>query len=148
MPSGRVHEAVNMICLPATFLVPAPIQVLPFVGGYLFGTFFLSPDLDLATSRASTRWGLLRWLWMPYARLAAHRRISHYPIIGLVIRLLYLCILVALGCLIAFMLGWRMTPLAWDRVTIPLMSFVGGLLVADVLHIALDLLVTGVRKLW
>lgn len=56
-----------------------------FLGGY-----WLSPDLDIK-SRPFLRWSVLRFIWMPYQRLIPHRSpLSHAPVLGSAIRLLYL----------------------------------------------------------
>ena len=67
-----------------------PNEMAAFSGAYLFSSFFLSPDLDLARSRASRRWGLGRVLWLPYSALFRHRRLSHHLVWGPLTRILYL----------------------------------------------------------
>ncbi len=50
----------------------------------------LSPDLD-TKSKIHSRWGLLRFIWFPYRKVIRHRSIiSHFPILGSIIRTLYL----------------------------------------------------------
>jgi len=61
-----------------------------FLCAYLFSSLFLSPDLDLARSCASRRWGIGRIVWFPYAALCHHRRISHHLLFGPLTRIGYL----------------------------------------------------------
>ncbi len=67
------------------------------------------PDLDIY-SRQYQRWGLLRWIWIPYQKSLRHRSfLSHGPIIGTTLRVIYLSgvvgILVILGTVVAQILG-------------------------------------------
>ena len=53
-------------------------------------------DLDL-NSREYRRWGLLRFLWLPYRNLVPHRSwISHGLVLGGVIRVAYLLLVTTL----------------------------------------------------
>jgi len=79
-------------------------------GAFLFSGLMFGPDLDLL-SRPYKRWGYLRWIWIPYQKMLRHRSIlSHGPIIGTALRLLYLAIW--LGILGIFLLGTA--QLVWD----------------------------------
>ncbi len=90
MASGRTHELMNLVFLPpALYFVPKEVYV-PFTAGYLLGTFLLSPDMDMGHSKPAKRWKLLKHLWSPYRAFSKHRGMSHLPVIGSLIRLLYL----------------------------------------------------------
>lgn len=116
MPSGRVHEALNLTALGLGSLAylalggsPEDPRALAFALAYLAGTFLLSPDLDLAEKevRARRRWGLLGLLWRPYGWLFRHRGLSHTWILGPLTRLGYLGGLLALlGGLVQGVLGF------------------------------------------
>lgn len=102
MPSGRVHEAINLAVLGGGAVVylayggsPEDPQGLAFTLAYLAGTFLLSPDLDLAEkgTRSQRRWGLLGLLWRPYGWLFRHRGLSHTWVLGPLTRLGYLAAL-------------------------------------------------------
>ncbi|TBH20758.1 metal-binding protein [Thermus thermamylovorans] len=102
MPSGRVHEAINLTALggaAAAYLAyggsPEEPRALAFALAYLGGTFLLSPDLDLSERgvRAQRRWGLLGLLWRPYGWLFRHRGLSHTWVLGPLTRLGYLAVL-------------------------------------------------------
>ncbi|AEB12757.1 metal-binding protein [Marinithermus hydrothermalis] len=111
MPSGRTHEAINLTALgllSAGYLYgrtqgygPPDEWAFAFVGGYLVGTFLITPDLDLAERRVTAKryWGVLGWLWVPYGLLFRHRGWSHTWIVGPLSRLAYLVLLL-------YLLGW------------------------------------------
>ena len=75
------------------------------------------PDLDI-NSRQFQRWGWFRWLWRPYQKSLNHRSfLSHGPIIGTALRLLYLLnwlgILLVLGLVIDELLGLELSVLGF-----------------------------------
>ena len=92
MPSDRVHVLVGMAFLPIfTYVIlKIGLPVLTFIVTYVFSLFWLSPDLDLANSESMKRWGILRFVWIPYARIFRHRGVSHSILLGSLTRLLYL----------------------------------------------------------
>lgn len=139
MPSGRFHEAVNLIALPPTlYVLPEPLSKVGFAAGYVVGTFWITPDLDLTTSRPRRRWKLLGVLWLPYAWLFSHRGLSHRPLLGALTRVLYLAALAGLGLWALDRLGYH-----WQfsvSLSRGWLSFFAGLLLADVLHLLLDTL--------
>jgi uncharacterized metal-binding protein len=110
VPSGRVHEAINLTFfagLAAGYAyaraqgmtgeleqIMAPQTLTAFTTSYLIGTFLVTPDLDLAEQgvRAKSNWGLLGLLWIPYGALFSHRGLSHSWIVGPLTRILYLMI--------------------------------------------------------
>ncbi len=62
--------------------------------GFLFSGLMFGPDLDIH-SRQFIRWGWLRWIWIPYQKNLRHRSIiSHGPIIGTIVRSIYLAVCV------------------------------------------------------
>lgn len=66
-------------------------------GGFLFSGLMFGPDLD-TYSRQFKRWGLLRWIWLPYRRSMRHRSfLSHGPIVGTIVRIIYLLSWIAAG---------------------------------------------------
>jgi uncharacterized metal-binding protein len=98
MASGQQHDR-------ATWLLALPFGLLwaPWLGlggvlagglAFLVGGLWLSPDLD-TRSNPSRRWGPLRLLWWPYRHLLRHRSLlSHSPVLGSAVRLLYLAALI------------------------------------------------------
>ena len=101
MPSGRTHDSITLWSLPLlaglTFARTQSSSLTLFVSGsYLFSGLMFGPDLDVY-SHQYKRWGLLRWIWLPYRRSMRHRSFwSHGPIVGTVVRVAYLFIWVGL----------------------------------------------------
>lgn len=95
MSSGRTHDRITLASCPlltglAGLSTQSGIQALLFGSSFLFSGLMFGPDLDIY-SRPYQRWGLLRWIWLPYRRVTHHRSmLSHGPIVGTSFRLLYL----------------------------------------------------------
>lgn len=108
MPSGRTHDSITLWSLPLvvglTFeRTQSSSLTLMVSGGFLFSGLMFGPDLDIY-SRQYRRWGWLRWIWLPYRRGMRHRSLlSHGPLVGTVVRVLYLLFwltLLALGIIL------------------------------------------------
>ncbi|VEP18169.1 Uncharacterized metal-binding protein [Hyella patelloides LEGE 07179] len=95
MPSGKTHDRITLWILPWTvcgsyILTRNGELTLLFSGGFLFSGLMFGPDLDIYSVQFK-RWGILRWLWLPYQKLLHHRSfLSHGFILGTVIRIIYL----------------------------------------------------------
>jgi uncharacterized metal-binding protein len=95
MPSGRTHDSITLWSLPLVAGVTfghthSTSLTLTVAGSYLFSGLMFGPDLDIY-SRQYKRWGVLRWIWLPYRQSMRHRAfLSHGPIVGTVVRVLYL----------------------------------------------------------
>jgi uncharacterized metal-binding protein len=106
MPSGRTHDSITLWSLPivaaATFgLTQSGNLTLLVSGGFLFSGLMFGPDLDIY-SQQYKRWGILRWIWLPYRRSLKHRSIfSHGAIIGTIGRIFYLTLWIALFTIVA-----------------------------------------------
>lgn len=140
MPKDPHHRAWELALLPLVLLgayrLGLRTELLPLAGAYLAGSLFLSPDLDLYHSRPARRWGILRVLWWPYARLFRHRGLSHHLVLGPLTRLLYLGgILVLLGVGLRY-LGVQVPRFPGNWVGPVLL----GLWLPQLFHILLDLL--------
>src|ERR1043166_3302962 len=94
MPSGKTHDLVTVALAPAavaaawgvtgSLTMSAAATAAELFGGLMFG-----PDLDIQ-SRQYTRWGVFRFLWLPYKTVFRHRsRWSHGIIFGTLIRVVY-----------------------------------------------------------
>ncbi|MCZ6632779.1 MAG: metal-binding protein [bacterium] len=157
MPSGKTHTRIDLGMLGVTLLLAAffwgPLCRLfgrdemaeygaIFVVAYLFGTFLLTPDMDLATSDPMANWGLLRFLWRPYAHLFKHRGISHMPIVGTLTRVAYILVLVYVISAVANVfldLKWKMSLEDLGRIDRPSVLWaLGGLCLPDLFHILAD----------
>jgi len=101
MPNARTHDAITYAIIPFTFLAAemywgdhttsAVATIAMLFSGLMFG-----PDLDL-DSKPYRRWGPLKFLWKPYQAALPHRsKLSHGPILGTVIRIVYFLIVFSL----------------------------------------------------
>ncbi len=101
MPSGRTHDKITLWCLPLiagfAFLATNSLPLTMITAlSFLVGGFMLGPDLDIRSIQYK-RWGLLRWIWLPYQKTLRHRsRLSHGPIVGTALRVVYLAVWIAL----------------------------------------------------
>ena len=94
MASGKNHDRSIYFATPVVGIIASQYGIEAGViaaSAHLLGGLMLSPDLDLR-SRPYKRWGLLRWLWIPYQKLIPRHRhwLSHGVIVGSVVRLVYL----------------------------------------------------------
>ncbi|MBW4641643.1 MAG: metal-binding protein [Goleter apudmare HA4340-LM2] len=107
MPSGRTHDRITLYTLPfvtgvSLWQTRSSNVTLLVAGGFLFGGLMFGPDLDIYSVQFQ-RWGWLRWIWLPYQKSLRHRSfLSHGPIIGTTLRVVYLVTL--LGILAIFVL--------------------------------------------
>ena len=94
MPSGRTHDRITLWTLPCigglSYLVTGRGELASIVAGsFLFSGLMFGPDLDIYSVQYK-RWGVFRWLWLPYRSLISHRSpLSHGLIIGTTLRLFY-----------------------------------------------------------
>ncbi len=122
MSSGRTHDRITLWALPLVVLASFYVTLSGWLTalvclGYLLGGWVLGPDLDIHSVQYK-RWGWLRWIWLPYRGSMRHRsRWSHGPILGTVVRVLYLSLWLALGGLIIVDLLNRTqrTALTWGE---------------------------------
>jgi len=147
MPSGKTHlrvETTLLVLLWVPVLVWFRIcgridttPIIAFVSAYAFSSLFLSPDLDLHTSRPYLRWGVLRWLWAPYAYVFRHRRLSHHLLLGPLSRIAYLGVILLGGALLYVCIARRTLPEV--RFPIEIAAAVAcGLYVPNLTHVLLD----------
>jgi uncharacterized metal-binding protein len=101
MPSGKTHDLVTLALAAPTFAaawgltgsltLSAAATAATVFGGLMFG-----PDLDIQ-SRQYTRWGVFRFLWLPYKAAFRHRsRWSHGIVFGTLIRVVYFALVLTL----------------------------------------------------
>lgn len=98
MASGWSHAKVNALATAGLLGIAHhwqwPKAELIALGlGCLVSTVFLSPDIDIKQSISSRSWGILRVLWVPYHRVFRHRKLSHWPLVGTLSRLIYLWVM-------------------------------------------------------
>lgn len=153
MPSGKTHLRIEVGLLfgwtaLAGYLLAeraaAAEAVIAFIVAYAFSMLFLSPDLDLARSRPSRRWGIARVLWFPYALIFRHRGVSHRPFAGPATRIAYLALLFGIGAAVAAGLG---VPL---RVGSPscgcLLGALVGLYLPNLTHVLADRVASSAKR--
>jgi uncharacterized metal-binding protein len=101
MPNARTHDTITYAIIPFTFLgaelywgdlaTSGIATVAMLFSGLMFG-----PDLDL-DSKPYRRWGPLKFLWKPYQAALPHRSVlSHGPVLGTIIRIVYFLIVFSL----------------------------------------------------
>jgi uncharacterized metal-binding protein len=140
MPDGKTHSAITMIVG-----VPLSIYLARHFGGdgtaagigALVG-LVVTPDLDLVNTMSTLPvigrvWGAV---WWPYRKTISHRSISsHFPVIGTVIRVVYICVFVFAPML-----------LMGAVVNVNLLWCVVGLSISDTLHALADVLIKEKRR--
>jgi uncharacterized metal-binding protein len=138
MASGKNHDRGILFATPIVLAVGSyqfglEVGVIAAASHFL-GGYWLSPDLDIK-SRPFLRWGILRFIWLPYQRFIPHRSpLSHAPVLGSVIRLLYLVVL--------FVPFWVLFPglnqvqwaMNWEKVA----AFLIGIELSALNHLLLD----------
>lgn len=95
MASGKMHDRSIYFTSPVvlaagSYYFGVEVGVIA-ASSHLLGGLLLSPDLDLV-SRPYKRWGIFRFIWIPYQRLIPRHRhwLSHGVIVGSIVRLVYL----------------------------------------------------------
>jgi uncharacterized metal-binding protein len=148
MASGKTHDTSILLTTPVVFAVAQHYTKLPMQeiftlsGMYLFGGLYLSPDIDMARSVVSKRYGLLKIFWYPYQRIFPHKGkflnrnfFTHFPVVGTVLRLIYFLI----PCAIAFMyFKVKLLPYHWHYLGL----FVLAVEIASLVHLFLDFIYT------
>jgi len=155
MASGITHERINnALALPLVLGIIAITEKL-FGGenvfsivfysiiGYVIGTFFLSPDLDIL-SRPYNRWGFLKFIWNPYQKLFSHRSFfTHSLVISDLIRVLYLSIFIAI---VASLISKKNVIIMYYNILVFIATdqrvrfFLVGVILASAVHIITDYL--------
>lgn len=124
MPSGYTHDRITLWSLPVVAALSFirtrdSTLTLLLLSGFLFGALMLGPDLDTRSIHFK-RWGLLRWIWIPYRGSLRHRSpLSHWPLVGTVVRVVYVLVWTFLLCLGSmalvnevFQIGWTWADIA------------------------------------
>lgn len=160
MALGKSHDFINMLALPlCLYHIPKEFY-FPFSAGYIFGTFLLSPDLDLPQSKPSKRWGKLKFIWMPYQLLSKHRGASHIPLLGTVLRFAYIMLVFIFLYFALLGISSKYAPhiknlfLSFDPFELlsslaqreEVFYFTLGVVVSEVFHIVIDLFSTFLKR--
>lgn len=150
MSTGEEHAkasvAAALALVPLVGLPYGPLAAAAAAGGSLLG-IALSPDLDQeglsAFENKLVKYTLglgFLWVmvWYPYARFIPHRGwMSHAPVVGTLIRVVYLGSILGLGLGISGLWGGDLRPVQ-DALGPPLGWLLFGLSVSDIIHWAMD----------
>lgn len=151
MASGKNHDRSIIFATPIVLAVGSyqfglEVGVIAAASHFL-GGYWLSPDLDIK-SRPFLRWGIVRVIWLPYQRFIPHRSpLSHAPVLGSVIRLLYLAV-----CLLPVWLAFPgLSQVQWSGVNWEkAIAFLAGVELSALNHLLLDGLLlplpTGIKQ--
>ena len=105
MSPGRTHDRITLWTLPLVVLAAFRVTLDGWLTvivclGFLFGGWMFGPDLDIHSIQYK-RWGWFRWIWLPYRGRIRHRsQLSHGPLIGTTLRVLYFSSWLALAGLV------------------------------------------------
>lgn len=148
MPGGKIHFKSNVVggavLLGMAAWGGADVSSLWAVtGGALAGTL-VTPDYDLNKGMPRnilTMFPPWRWIWWPYRKLVKHRSwVSHGPLVGTAIRILYLLLWILVLGIAAAAMGFDSAPLLslipYDFLLLGL--FLGAWTFQDLIHIFLD----------
>ena len=175
MPRGQTHELWGVFFLPPLAYIyykfTGDIKTSVLFGiAFLFGNFMLSPDLD-TRSRSYTRWGILRFIWVPYQKIMKHRSfLSHFPVISSIIRAVYLIsafvVLISITTYVLFLaISWLgvegnskdffdilrgsfhgTTKILLDIEREYMLAIFLGVSAGDTIHYLLDVITTGLKS--
>jgi len=141
MPKYETHLVFNLIAFSLLFYLVLKFNFIDLIGlavifaGFLFGTVYITPDLDTK----SKPYNRAPHLWYIYRVLMPHRGNSH-EISGIFIRLIYLLIII-LG--IAILIGGLdilYTIYGYAILIKPIyyLWLILGIVIGNFLHILLD----------
>ncbi len=161
MAAGRTHDIINLSFLPVAVYYLQPDNFSGFISGYIIGTFFLSPDNDIYHSKPNRRWKILRFIWYPYTKIFSHRGVSHLPVLGSLLKLLYLSSLLLIIFLFLIFSVYFIQPEFLKKFSFELslggvltflkhpftVSFLIGLLLSEIVHIVTDVLYSTAKRL-
>ncbi|WP_048129186.1 MULTISPECIES: metal-binding protein [unclassified Methanosarcina] len=152
MPNGKTHTKINIILLfgillglhthyikshiPLEYLEFDTIAIFSFA--LLFGTYYLSPDLD-TKSEPFKRWGILKYIWWPYQKIFKHRGKLHHPLSGPIIIISTVSLFIIAPVVKFFDLDINQIPTKY------LISLLSGIVVSIEAHIIADMIYTKVK---
>lgn len=137
MASGRWHDRGIYFATPIIGIIGISYSLelgIIAASAHFLGGIYLSPDLDLR-SKPYKRWGYLRWIWIPYQRLIPHRSpLSHAPVLGSAIRLVYVAALL----LPLWVIFPGLRQVQWDITWQKAVAFFLGVELSALNHLLLD----------
>lgn len=153
MPNGKNHTKINITLLFAillslhttfmkTYIPPEYLEfdtITIFSFAFIFGTYYLSPDLDIQ-SEPFKRWGILKFIWQPYQKIFKHRGILHNPILGPIIIISTVGLLIIKPIVILFKLKITNLPTKY------IILLLSGIIVSIEAHIIADTIGTKAKR--
>ncbi len=119
MPSGVAHDRLTLWILPCVAGITYGFTkngelTLILAGGFLFSGMMFGPDLDIDSIQYK-RWSIIRGIWLPYRKFIRHRSIlSHGPIIGTCVRIVYLFLIIAWVSIFAVAIAQLCFGFTWN----------------------------------
>lgn len=150
MPEFERHQRINyLVILFLTFILLVLFQLnhltLFFIIGYIIGTNWLTPDLDVNSKPSN------HIIWSPYKKLSKHRGKTHMMIFGFIFPLLYITIIIVIIIgVIAFVVGYVVNDneliIRFAEGSVELctkyykyiLAFIGGICVSNTVHVIQD----------
>lgn len=164
MAQGKWHDrfsiVIGAVFTGLSFAFFGMIEAISFTVGHLFATLMFSPDTDIMPKKRS---GPLQFLLYPYSILFKHRGLSHSLILGTFSRIIYGLMMAALVFYVLNRMGH--TEISEKDVWQSLLTFfthyqyshfeykvitwiIIGMFSADLAHIFVDNVSSGLKKLW
>ena len=139
MSSYKTHDKVTFITTSliavalSFFLLPTELLLISL--GTLFGGLMFNGDLDCC-SKPYKRWWLLSGFWIPYQKLVGKHRsfLSHGPVVGTVIRILWILLICLPLIWIYFEIVLSFCLLYWWEIIV----FFIGLEIGSLSHTLMD----------
>ncbi|MEA2572748.1 MAG: hypothetical protein QOH93_46 [Chloroflexia bacterium] len=169
MPNAVTHDAITIVTAaalaPVALNTPWPdmglANAVVLTGAYLASGLLFSPDLD-TRSTPYKRWGLFRWLWLPYRYLVPHRSwVSHSFFFGPLLRIVYLAAMLSIVTLIVFALINLFSPIDPSGTLLQVANMIGrwlqdhpwtiayillGFVLGGASHTIADLVWSGIKR--
>ncbi|WP_292376851.1 metal-binding protein [Methanosarcina sp. UBA411] len=153
MPNGKTHVKINITLLlgillslhtnvmkshiPPEYTEFETIAIFSFA--LIFGTYYLSPDLDIK-SDPFKRWGILKHIWWPYQKIFKHRGKLHHPLSGPIIIISTVGLFIIVPVVKLFNLDITNIPTKY------LISLLTGIVISIEAHILTDVIYTKVKR--
>lgn len=162
MATGKTHDWVTWGLLLPVFLVCRGLfhwntqTSLLVTLGTAIGGLLLSPDLD-TKSRPFHRWGIFRFIWLPYQWIAPHRSgMSHGLVLAPWFRLLYLSAVLIVFYSVTYLILANLAGLPGNLPRWQIVQFLNehlndlvviglGIWLGSIFHVLLDALGSGVQ---
>jgi len=159
MPGFIGHTSGNAVALVGTtaFMIYdhwSMFDIAAVGAGIFVSTIVLSPDMDLFNSKSMEDWGWARIFWWPYAKLVKHRDRLHIPILGTLVRWLYMAAVLSIFIIPIWIILKRSNiAISFQGDTEDIMWYLGyvfdvllGATIADTMHYVLDITSTFLKR--